>query len=301
MPDVRQDLSQLLERGSWHDDPTAPGADEIDLPRGDVTEGVVRIGPTVRRPRQATSAAVAAYLLHLEEAGFDGAPRFLGTDEQGRDVLDFIDGEVAGETPETWALDDALLPELGALVARLHAASRGFTPPDEVTFLRDLMPDPPDLVGLVDPPTLISHNDVTFQNVVVRVGKPVALIDFDLAGPTTELRDVANTCMHWAPIRHPGDVEPELAHLDPFLRSRLIADGYGLAVEDRQRMADVLIRAARVGWYRMKANAERLGGGWARMWDEGVGDKIRRRGAWLEENQDRLTAALLAGATVADG
>jgi aminoglycoside phosphotransferase (APT) family kinase protein len=149
------------------------------------------------------------------------------------------------------------------------------------------------MVGLVDRPTLISHNDVTFQNVVVRQGEPVALIDFDLAGPTTELRDVANTCMHWAPLKHPADVEPALAHLAPFRRCRLLVDGYGLDIEGRRNMADVLIRASRVGWHRMKANAVQLGGGWARMWDEGVGDTIRRRQHWLEEHAARLTAALL--------
>ena len=39
---------------------------EIELPKGDVTEGVVRIGDTVRRPHQPTSDGVAAYLGYLE-------------------------------------------------------------------------------------------------------------------------------------------------------------------------------------------------------------------------------------------
>jgi hypothetical protein len=43
----------------------------------------------------------------------------------------------------------------------------------------------------------------------------------------------------------------------------------------------------------MRAAAEQLGGGWARMWDEGVGDAIRRRERWLMDHGDRLTAALL--------
>ena len=39
---------------------------EERLPCGDVTEGVVRVGQTVRRPAQPQSAAVADYLQHLE-------------------------------------------------------------------------------------------------------------------------------------------------------------------------------------------------------------------------------------------
>ena len=53
---------------------------------------VVRVGDTVRRPPRPSTLAVRALLLHLEAAGFDGAPRYLGTDEQGREVLTFVDG-----------------------------------------------------------------------------------------------------------------------------------------------------------------------------------------------------------------
>lgn len=42
----------------------------------------------------------------------------------------------------------------------------------------------------------------------------------------------------------------------------------------------------------MRHNAATLGGGWARMWDEGVGELISRRGDWLEANAGRLIEAL---------
>ena len=45
---------------------------------------VLRVGDTVRRPWRHTSRATAALLHHLEAAGFDGAPRFLGRDDEGR-------------------------------------------------------------------------------------------------------------------------------------------------------------------------------------------------------------------------
>ena len=73
-----------------------PDGPEVALPAGDVTVGVVRIGDTVRRPHQPTSDRVAAYLAHLEARGFDGAPRHLGRDAQGRDVLTYPRRRVAG-------------------------------------------------------------------------------------------------------------------------------------------------------------------------------------------------------------
>jgi hypothetical protein len=46
--------------------------------------------------------------------------------------------------------------------------------------------------------------------------------------------------------------------------------------------------------HRMRAAAEQLGGGWARMWSEGVGDAIARREQWLRASRPTLDAALLA-------
>jgi len=60
---------------------------------GRQTVGITRIGDTVRRPRHARSDLVHAVLRHLEAAGFDGAPRLLGIDEHGREVLTYIDGK----------------------------------------------------------------------------------------------------------------------------------------------------------------------------------------------------------------
>jgi hypothetical protein len=44
----------------------------------------------------------------------------------------------------------------------------------------------------------------------------------------------------------------------------------------------------------MRHRAEVDGGGWRRMWDEGVGDVIKRREAWLERNGAAIEAALTA-------
>ena len=55
----------------------------------------VRDGDTVRRPTGHWTAAVHALLEHLRLVGFLDAPNVLGLDYQGREVLLFVDGEVA--------------------------------------------------------------------------------------------------------------------------------------------------------------------------------------------------------------
>lgn len=54
-----------------------------------------------------------------------------------------------------------------------------------------------------------------------------------------------------------------------------------------------LVRTRRA-WYLMNQRARTQGGGWQRMWDEGAGDVIKRREAWLDRHAARLTAALTA-------
>jgi hypothetical protein len=68
-------------------------AREERLAGGNLSAGVVRTGDTVRRPMGPWSPSVHALLRHLD--GFDGAPRLLGVDERGREVLEYIEGEVA--------------------------------------------------------------------------------------------------------------------------------------------------------------------------------------------------------------
>ena len=70
---------------------------EIPLQGGRITPGVVRVGQTVRRPPRLTAEFVHALLEHLAAVGFDGAPHFLGTDEKGRDILSYIEGEVPAD------------------------------------------------------------------------------------------------------------------------------------------------------------------------------------------------------------
>jgi hypothetical protein len=267
---------------------------EIPLPRGDVTEGVVRVGDTVRRARGPWSSTVASYLQHLEQVGFGAAPRYLGVDERGRDILEFIPGEVPGQpVVESWAVTNPVLVAVARLLRDLHEASASFVPPKDacwfgddvhVDFPADLPPEPPVEV--------IGHLDVTPQNVVFRAGAPVALIDFDLCRPTSRLRDVVNTAMWWVPLFPPADRDPALTECDAPSRLSIFADAYGLGDDERRAFCDIAIHGATRSWHRMRTNAEQRGGGWARMWDEGAGDRIMRRRVWLLDGRTSLESAL---------
>jgi hypothetical protein len=44
----------------------------------------------------------------------------------------------------------------------------------------------------------------------------------------------------------------------------------------------------------MRYRAETLGGGWQRMWSDGVGDRIKNRQTWLEQHADSITTSLIS-------
>jgi hypothetical protein len=263
---------------------------EIALPAGDVTEGVVRVGDTVRRPHQDTSDGVAGYLRYLEAAGFDRAPRYLGRDSQGRDILTFIDGDVPSDNDiPAWAAADGVLPGVARLVRALHEASADYEPPGPMRTASSDRPRPAFPVGEA---RLIAQRDVTPGNTVFRDGVAWGLIDFDLSDWTTRSLDLANTAMHWVPLCDPSDRQPVHAGVDVGLRLRLMLDAYGRNVVSAGQLLDACALRFAGGYEAMRWNAEHLGGGWRRMWDKGVGEVIRRRVAWFASVRDSLAVSL---------
>jgi Ser/Thr protein kinase RdoA (MazF antagonist) len=136
--------------------------EEIQLRGGATNERVVRVGNTVRRPPRHATQLMRDVLVHLERVGFDAAPRWLGFDEQGRDVLSWIEGDTLtersrmhpyiGDPPVRFAFSDEQVGAVMRLLRRYHD-----------TFGDDV----------------ICHGDFGPWNIVWRDELPIAIIDFD--------------------------------------------------------------------------------------------------------------------------
>ncbi|MFF5229772.1 hypothetical protein [Dactylosporangium sp. NPDC000521] len=99
---------------------------------GGFDNGAVRVGDTVRRAAGVWTPAVHSLLRHLETAGFDRAPRALGLDDQGREVLSFLPGTVVGARRPWpgWVHSDDALRQVAGWLRDYHAAVATFVPPD---------------------------------------------------------------------------------------------------------------------------------------------------------------------------
>lgn len=94
---------------------------------------VVRIGDTVRRPTGPWTAAVHALLRHLERRGFTAAPRVLGIDDAGREMLTYLDGSAALRPWPDAFLRTSGMTALGRMLGAYHHAVADFRPPPDAT------------------------------------------------------------------------------------------------------------------------------------------------------------------------
>ena len=200
---------------------------------------VLRRGDTVVRPAGSWTPAVHALLRHLEQAGFTGAPRVVGDgyDDQGREVLTFIEGTFVH--PGVWS-DDGIW-QAGQLLRALHDATAGFKPPPDTVW------HPwPFRADSGAPGTVISHCDAGPWNLLARDGRPFALIDWDTAGPTGRLDEVAATAW-WNAQLHDDDIAARNSLPPVTARAaqlRYFLDGYRLAAAERDGLVTRMIEYA---------------------------------------------------------
>lgn len=270
---------------------------EIPLSGGHMTK-VVRLGGTVRRDTGPWTPAVHSLLRHLEHVGFDGTPRLLGTDHEGREILTYIDGDAgffsADRVVPTDLWSNRTLIGAAAMLRRYHDATVGLVLPAGVQWHR--------VESSSSPGEVICHNDFAPYNCIFRNGDLVGVIDFDSAAPGSRLWDLAYAAYTFVPLycddncRAVGLVEPpNRGH-----RLRLFCDSYGLGertgfvqtIEERVRAVGAIIRTqAKVGDIRFQ-----------RMVDEGHADRYDDNAAYLHQLREELQRALqsASGKTLID-
>ncbi len=157
-------------------------SDEQILEGGNMNPSVVRVADSVRRAAGPWTGAVHALLRHLEKQGYP-APRPLGFDSEGREMLSFVPGRVA--YPDALASTESAdgLRRAGALIADYHRAQASFHPPAGVPW-RCEGRDP---TGSEE---VLAHNDLAPWNLIVRSAE-WTFIDWDLVAPGRRLWDLS--------------------------------------------------------------------------------------------------------------
>lgn len=206
-----------------------PGVDEEVLSGGN-SSVVTRIGDAVHRQAGPWTPAVHALLAALRDAGIDGVPKPRGFDEQGREVLSFIPGDVANYPLPDWVWHPPVLDDAGSLLRRIHDAGVGLVD-------RPLVWNTP----THDPVEVICHNDVAPYNMAFEDGVLTGLFDFDAASPGPRIWDLAYLAYRLAPLV--GDAEESGLTVDQrLLRIDRLVQAYGLPFKRFDVLVTVVAR-----------------------------------------------------------
>jgi len=275
----------ILERGlaieARPDDATGAtaGGREEALGGGSVTS-VQRVGDTVRRTTGPWTPAVHALLRHLAARGFAAAPQVLGIDEHGREVLSYLEGEVATRPwPEVLRAGDGLV-QVGRTLRAYHDVVSDFRPPPGAVWRTP---------GAPAGGEVICHGDLGPWNSVWREDRLVGLIDWDFAEPGSRLQDLAEAAWYFVPLR-PDEKCRRAGYASPpdrATRLRALCDAYGgcTSVEVVDELAQLIALAAertrRLGTQGLEP--------WAAFLRRGDLEQFAREAAWLRSNKATLT------------
>ena len=217
----------------------------------------------------------------------------VGIDDEGRERLLFIEGDVPLPPYPSWAQLDSALASIAILMRRFHDASRSFDPTGSTWS--DEMADP---AG----GPIVCHNDVCLENVVFRQGIAVGLLDFDFAAPGRGVYDLAQMARGLQLKQSsvgPVDDDVNAARLgwqpaDRPARLRLVADAYGLDRMSRHELVAILSDTiVRAGGDFVRRRVDAGDPNFIKMWNEmGGKDRFDRRRRWWVEHQNRFTNAL---------
>jgi tRNA A-37 threonylcarbamoyl transferase component Bud32 len=141
---------------------------EEKFSQGHSNKEVVKVGNTARRAICKNSEYVHELLQHLEEKRYPYSPKFVGMDDKGREILTFLDGDIArGDIDWT----DEQLRQITRMIKEFHNATEGS--------------------NLVGDKEVVCHNDLAPWNLVIKNSKPVGFIDFDDSTPGYRIDDFA--------------------------------------------------------------------------------------------------------------
>jgi hypothetical protein len=260
----------------------APESEEVVLSGGSVNR-VVRVGDTVRRPTGPWTEAVHRLLAHLQRVGFDGAPRVLGIDEQGREVLTYLDG-VPARRPWPAALRrDEGLAQVGQMLRSYHRAVEKYRPAGESCWRS----------GIADIKTdeVVSHGDLGPWNSVWKDDRLVGFIDWEFAEPRRRIEDVAEVAWYFVPLRGERGWREAGWRAAPDLGTRL---GVLCAAYGEYAPADLLDAVSEHQQFEQRRTIE-LGGAGVSPWDVFLGrgdvEQMDDEQAWLDDCRTELIDA----------
>lgn len=197
--------------------------------KGGNTSTVFRVGDTVRREAGPWTPKVHRLLALLHAKGVAGVPEPLGMDDQGREVLTYLHGEVGTSPLSGTQRSEVVLLQAAKLLSAIHEATAEVAA-EWTTGWR---------LPVRMPAEVICHGDFAPYNCVFIEDALVGVFDFDFAHPGPRLWDLAYAVYRFAPVADPTYSEGFGTPTEQARRVRIFCDAYGLT--DRTNLMNMVI------------------------------------------------------------
>lgn len=251
------------------------GVDVEQLPGA--VGGAWRVGRTVRRPTGPWTPAVHDLLRWMAAEGLGGIPRVEGIDDDGREVLSFIEGR--GVPIDREIVLDSVLVEAVQWLREYHDLAESYRP-DGPQVWRGAGGEPVEL----GPDEIICHHDPGAYNWIIQSGHFVAMIDWDMAGPGRPIEDLAFLVWTGIPLYRDIGAEEAARRLD------LVVDTY--AEFGPATLLDAVVERMTAASERIAAGIERGDEGIANLQKVGEPQRTRDRVAAFRERIPAILDAL---------
>jgi aminoglycoside phosphotransferase (APT) family kinase protein len=153
---------------------------------------------------------------HLETSGFTAAPRALGTDASGRELVSYVEGVVVWPDHFELLEPDEALADVARLIRRYHDVATTFSPPENAQWW-ELAADP---TGAAE---VVCHNDFAPWNLIRGTDGAWAFIDWDLAAPGRRCWDLGWALLSFIPLTPDRPLEDDAIAR----RLRVFMEAYG--------------------------------------------------------------------------
>ena len=164
---------------------------------GGNVNNVVRRGVTVHRSPNKATPTIHRLLRHARAQGIDWIPEPLGFDDQEREILSYMPGEVPHDMPG-WIWSESILLSIAHALRQWHDATANF---DSTGATWNL--------AIHEPSDVICHNDFAPYNCAFIDKKFCGAFDFDFCSPGPRIHDLAYAAYRFIPLMPPADAQLE--------------------------------------------------------------------------------------------
>lgn len=237
---------------------------------------IAKIGDTVHRPTHWWTPSVHDLLQYLEKVGFPYSPRVLGFDDDGREVLSYIEGE-SGNAGWTKIISDTGLTNFAKLLKSYHEAIADYRPPQDAEWAYS--------ANVLGPGEIMCHGDFGPWNIAWDGETPVGILDWDFVLPAPPSYDIFYALEYAAPFRDDATTL-EWHHFsevpDRKRRVQLFLDAYGSDLTD---IVDGVANVQRQGIDFVKHLADRGLQPQLDWTKDGTLETVEKQARWTEENR----------------